>query len=180
MFLDAVLTRYAGTRLARQEIEGEIVDDRPDALWSRAVIESARVETAPPLARIVVALDPPASSGRGADACGLVAAGRAEDGTVYLIADETTRGLTPAGWAAKAVALWHRLAADALVVEVNQGGDMVRAVIREADRTVPVIAVHATRGKWLRAEPIAALYEQGKVKHVGAFRSLKTRCAISG
>ena len=99
--------------------------------------------------------------------------GRGADGTLYVIADETVAGLTPAGWAAKAIALWRRVEADALVVEVNQGGDMVRAVIGEADRTVPVIAVRATRGKWLRAEPVAALYEQGRVKHTGAFPALE-------
>jgi phage terminase large subunit-like protein len=172
-FFDGILQRYAGTRLGRQEIDGEIVEDRPDALWSRALIEQARVAAAPPLQRIVVAVDPPASSAQGADACGLVAAGRAENGTIYVIADESAAGLSPALWAAKAIALWRRLAADALVVEVNQGGDMVRTVIAEQDREVPVIAVHAKRGKWLRAEPVAALYEQGKVKHAGAFSALE-------
>jgi phage terminase large subunit-like protein len=172
-FIDTVLARYAGTRLGRQEIDGEIIDDRPDALWSRAVIESCRVAEAPALARIVVAVDPPASAKRGADACGLVAAGRAEDGRCYVLADESIAGLSPAGWAAKAVALWRRLSADALVAEVNQGGDMVRAVIAEADASVPVQAVRAKRGKWLRAEPVAHRYEQGKVKHVGAFPALE-------
>jgi len=172
-FLEHVLERYAGTRVGRQEIDGEIVEDRADALWSRALIEACRVDAAPPLQRIVVAVDPPASTGKRADACGLVAAGRAADGTVYVVADDTVAGLSPAGWAAKAIALWHRLEADALIVEVNQGGDMVRAVIGEADRTVPVVPVRATRGKWLRAEPVAALYERGKVKHVGAFPALE-------
>ncbi|MBN8919367.1 MAG: DNA-packaging protein, partial [Rhizobiales bacterium] len=144
-----------------------------DALWSRATIEAARVLAAPALARIVVAVDPPASSHRHSDACGLVAAGRSEDGRIFVLADETSGGLSPAGWAAKAVALWRRLSADALVVEVNQGGDMAKAVIREADPAVPVTAVRATRGKWLRAEPVAALYEQGRVKHVGAFPALE-------
>jgi phage terminase large subunit-like protein len=97
---------------------------------------------------------------------------------IYVIADATVAGMSPAGWASKALALWHRLAADALVVEVNQGGDMVRTVIAEQDANVPVIAVHARRGKWLRAEPVAALYEQGRVKHVGAFPRWKTRCVI--
>jgi phage terminase large subunit-like protein len=172
-FLDTVLARYAGTRLGRQEIDGEIIEDRPDGLWTRALIESCRIATAPPLARIVVAVDPPASTSRRADACGLVAAGRAEDGCVHVIADDTVSGLSPAGWAAKAIVLWRRLCADALVVEVNQGGDMVRAVIAEADPTVPVQPVRARRSKWLRAEPVAALYEQGRVKHVGAFPALE-------
>jgi phage terminase large subunit-like protein len=172
-FLDGVVARYAGTRLGRQEIDGEIVEDRPDALWSRAGLENCRVAEAPQLKRIVVAVDPPASASKRADACGLVAAGIAENGISYVIADETVSRLSPAGWAAKAIALWRRLAADSLVVEVNQGGDMVRAVIAEADRSVPVMAVRARRGKWLRAEPVAALYEQGKVKHAGVFPALE-------
>ena len=124
-----IFARYAGTRFGRQELDGEIIEDRADALWSRALIERCRVAAAPPLARIVVAVDPPASATKGADACGLVAAGRAEDGAIYVVADESVAGLSPAGWAAKAIALWRRLRADALVAEVNQGGDMVRAVI---------------------------------------------------
>jgi phage terminase large subunit-like protein len=174
VFFDGVIKRYAGTTLGRQEIEGEIIEQRADALWTRASIEGCRVAQAPPqLARIVVAVDPPASASRGADACGLVAAGCAANGTIYVIADDTVAGLSPAGWSRKAVALWRRLSADALVVEVNQGGDMVRAVIAEADPSVPVIAVRAYRGKWLRAEPVAALYEQGRVKHAGVFPALE-------
>ena len=165
-FLEEVIGRYAGTRLGRQEIDGEIIEDRPDALWSRAMIEACRVAAAPPLARIVVGIDPPASSREGADACGIVAAGRSEEGAIYVLEDATAAGLAPAGWAAKAIALYRRLAADTLVAEVNQGGDMVRAVIREVDASVPLKTVHATRGKWLRAEPVAAMYAQGRVKHV--------------
>jgi phage terminase large subunit-like protein len=172
-FLDAVVKRYVGTRLGRQELDCEIIEERANALWSRAAIEGCRVEAAPQLSRIVVAVDPPASAGRGADACGLVAAGRAENGVVYMIADETAARLSPAAWSRKAIALWRRLSADALVVEVNQGGNMVRAVIGEADPSVPVVAVRAHKGKWLRAEPVAALYEQGKVKHAGVFPALE-------
>jgi phage terminase large subunit-like protein len=172
-FIDTVLARYAGTRLGRQEIDGEIIDDRPDALWSRALIESCRVAHAPALARIVVAVDPPAAAHRRANACGIVAAGRSEEGCVFVLADETVAGLSPIGWAAKAVTLWRKLSADALVVEVNQGGDMVRTVIAQADASVPVQSVHARRGKYVRAEPVAALYEQGRVKHAGAFPALE-------
>jgi phage terminase large subunit-like protein len=172
-FLDLVVARYAGTRLGRQEIAGEIIEERADALWSRAMIEQSRIGDAPPLARIVVAVDPPVSAGKRADACGIVAAGVAEGGSVYVLADETVSGLSPTGWAAKAIALWRKLSADALVVEVNQGGDMVKTVIAEADRSVPVTSVRAHRGKWLRAEPVAALYEQGRVKHAGVFASLE-------
>jgi phage terminase large subunit-like protein len=166
-FLDEVLARYAGTRLGSQEIDGEIIEDRPDALWSRAMIEAARVGAAPPLMRIVVGIDPPASSRQGADACGIVAAGRAEDGCIYVLEDATAAGLAPAGWAMRAIALYRRLQADALVAEVNQGGEMVAAVLRNVDASVPLKTVHATRGKYLRAEPVAALYAQGRVKHLG-------------
>ena len=167
-FIESVIGRYAGTRLGRQEIDGEIIDDRPDALWSRAMIEACRVDAAPPLMRVVVGVDPPGSARAGANACGIVAAGIGEAGIVYVLEDATVRGLQPAGWASRAIALVRRLEADAIVAEVNMGGDMVSAVLRQIDATVPVKTVHATRGKWLRAEPVAAMYAQGKVKHVGA------------
>jgi phage terminase large subunit-like protein len=171
-FIDTVMSRYGGTQLGRQELDGELIEGRADALWTRAMIEACRVRAAPECSRIVVAVDPPASATRHSAACGLVAAGRAGD-LVYVLADETVSGLSPAGWAAKAIALWRRLEADSLVVEVNQGGDMVRAVIREQDPSVPVTPVRAHRGKYLRAEPVASLYEQGRVKHAGAFPALE-------
>jgi phage terminase large subunit-like protein len=173
VFVEHVLTRYGGTRLGRQEIDGEIIEERADALWTRAGLERCRVTAPPPLSRIVVAVDPPASAKKGADACGIVAAGRAADGTVYVIADGSVAGLTPQGWATKAIALWRGWGADCLIAEVNQGGDMVKAVIGAADREVPVTAVHATRGKYQRAEPVAQLYEQGRVKHAGVFPALE-------
>jgi phage terminase large subunit-like protein len=177
-FLDTVLARYGGTRLGRQEIEGAIVEERTDALWTRAMLEGCRIAAATPLtelklSRIVVAVDPPVSSGKHADACGLVAAGRTEEGTIYVVADETCAGLSPHGWARRAVALWRRLDADALVVEVNQGGDLVKTCIAEVDAAVPVTAVRAHRGKYLRAEPVAQLFEQGRVRLCGAFPALE-------
>jgi phage terminase large subunit-like protein len=172
-FLDAVVGRYAGTRMGRQELDGELIEDRPDALWSRALIETCRVVEPPPLTRIVVAIDPPGTSRKGADACGIVAVGRAESGWFYVLEDASAAGLSPSAWASKAIALYHRLNANNIVAEVNMGGDMVRAVLREVDHTVPLKEVHATRGKYLRAEPVAALYEQGKVKHVGCFPDLE-------
>jgi phage terminase large subunit-like protein len=175
-FIEHVLTRYGGTRIGRQEIDGEIVEERADALWTRAGLEGCRVDAAPKdlnLVRIVVAVDPPASAKKGSDACGIVAAGRAEDGTIYVIEDASVAGLTPQGWAMKAVSLWRRLQADSLIAEANQGGDMVKAVINEADREVPVVLKHATRGKYHRAEPVAQLYEQGRVKHVGVYPALE-------
>ncbi|MGR7993779.1 DNA-packaging protein [Xanthobacter sp. ZOL 2024] len=172
-FLAQMLDRYGGTRLGRQELEGEIIEDRPDSLWSRPALEAAREAGAPPLRRIVVAVDPPASSRAGADACGLVCAGIDGAGVVHVLADESAGGLRPAQWAARAIALFHRFSADTVVAEVNQGGEMVRAVLAEVDADVPVAAVRATRGKYVRAEPVAALYEQGRVRHAGRFPELE-------
>ena len=172
-FIETVLARYHDTRLGRQEIDGEIVEERAGSLWTRAQLEACRVGAPPPCKRIVVAVDPPASAKKGADACGIVAAGLAADDSIYVLADETVAGLSPQGWAMKAIALWRRLQADSLVVEVNQGGDMVRAVIGEVDRAVPVREVRAFRSKWLRAEPVAQLYEQRRVRHAGVFPALE-------
>jgi phage terminase large subunit-like protein len=172
-FIAAVEARYGGTRLGRQELEGELIDDRPDALWTRARIEEGRVAAAPPLRRVAVAVDPPASTGPRADACGIVAAGVGADGLGYVLEDATCQGLAPPAWAARAVALYRRLEADALLVETNQGGDMAAAVIREVDPGVPVTAVRALRGKYLRAEPVSVLYAQGRVRHAGAFPALE-------
>ncbi|MEN5084409.1 terminase family protein [Bosea sp. TWI1241] len=172
-FLTAVERAYAGTRLGRQELDGELVEERPDALWTRALIEASREPAAPPLARIVVAVDPPASSSQRADRCGLVAAGVDAEGIGHVLADATLSGARPQEWAQAAVALYRRLEADALVVEVNQGGEMAQAVIGEVDAAVPVTPVRASRGKYLRAEPVAALYEQGRVRHAGAFPALE-------
>lgn len=172
-FLEAVVGRYAGTRLGRQELDGELIEDRPDALWNRTDIEAARVETAPPLARIVVAIDPPASSRKGADACGIVAAGLSADGIAYVLADESLSEARPQRWGLAALSLYHRLGADALVAEINQGGEMVTTVLAEIDGSVPVVPVRATRGKHVRAEPVCLLYAQGRVRHAGAFPALE-------
>jgi phage terminase large subunit-like protein len=172
-FLKSVVARYGGTRLGRQELDAEMIEERADALWQRRTIEQARVAEAAELRRIVVAVDPPASSGEGSDACGIVAAGIGADGCGYVLADATAGRLSPARWAKRAVDLYQRLEADRIVAEANQGGDMVEAVIRQADTNVAIEKVRASRGKWLRAEPVAALYEQGRVRHVGAFPELE-------
>ena len=172
-FLTRVVARYQGTRLGRQELDAEFLEERTDALWKRSDIEACRVSAAPEMRRIVVAIDPPASSGEGSDACGLVAAGIGSDGFGYVLCDATEGKLSPARWAKRAVDLYHRFEADRLVAEVNQGGEMVEAVIRQADSSVPIEKVRAYRGKYLSAEPVAALYEQGRVKHVGAFPELE-------
>ncbi|MBV9076750.1 MAG: DNA-packaging protein, partial [Methylobacteriaceae bacterium] len=172
-FLARMRERYGGSRIGRQELEGELVDGHPEALWSRDALEAVRVKATPELARVVVAVDPPAGSGPRADACGIVAAGLDATGTGYVLADATVAGLKPAAWAAKAVATYRRWGADALVVEANQGGEMVRAVLAQVDAAVPVTTVHATRGKFVRAEPVATLYAQGRVLHAGAFPELE-------
>ena len=172
-FLAAVVARYAGTRLGRQELDGELIEDRADALWTRAQIEALRITGRPELTRIVVALDPPASSRRSSDACGIIAAGLDREGRAVVLADESFREARPEVWARRAVTLFHAEGADRLVAEVNQGGEMVASVLREVDPTIAVEMVRATRGKWVRAEPVAALYAQGRVRHAGAFRELE-------
>jgi phage terminase large subunit-like protein len=172
-FLDAVVGRYQGTRLGRQELGGELIDDRPDALWQRGRIERSRVTTAPELERIVVAVDPPVSSGPRADACGIVAAGRAQDGRAYVLADATVQGVQPLDWALAAVSLYESLNADGIVAEVNQGGELVAEMLRQVAPNIAVRMVRATRGKYLRAGPVAALYSRGLVTHVGCFPALE-------
>ena len=172
-FVAALEARYAGSRLGRQELDGELIEQRSDALWSREALERGRVAAAPDLVRIVVAVDPPVSAGPRADACGIVVAGIDEAGRGYVLADASLRGAKPSDWAEKAIAAYHRWRADALVAEANQGGEMVRTVLAQVDDAVPVTTVHATRGKYVRAEPVALLYEQGRVHHVGAFPELE-------
>jgi phage terminase large subunit-like protein len=179
-FLDAIVGRYRGTRLGRQELDAELLEDRPDALFPRGLIEAARVRQAPELRRVVVAVDPPASSGPHADACGIIVAGLGEDGRGYVLADRTVEHARPLDWARAVVAAYRAYEADRIVVEINQGGDLVEAVLRQVDASVPVRAVRAMRGKWLRAEPVAALYEQGRVAHVGAFPELEDEMSDFG
>lgn len=178
-FLDRIVGRYSGTRLGRQELQGEFIEDNPDALFSRAMIEQSRVAAAPDLARIVVAIDPPAG-GKRAGGCGIIAAGITRDGMVYVLEDGSIDGARPDVWAARALALYHRVHADALIAEVNQGGAMVAEVLASVDASVPVTSVRATRGKSLRAEPVAALYAQGRVRHAGVFPALEDEMANFG
>jgi phage terminase large subunit-like protein len=169
-FVEAMQARYAGTRLGRQELDGEIVEETGRGLFTRAIFDDTRLAEAPALRRVVVAVDPPASP---SGVCGIVAAGRGEDGRFYVLDDASLEGARPTQWASRAVELFHRREADRIVAEINQGGDMVEAVIREADPAVPIATVRAIRGKWLRAEPVAALYDQGRVSHVGALARLE-------
>ncbi len=175
-FLTEIVAEYEGTRLGRQELMGEIVDDVEGALWTWGMIEAARISAAPTLQRIVVAVDPPASAGPEADECGIVVAGRAEingEATAFVLSDRSAGGLSPSGWAERALAAARDFGAGRIIVEANQGGEMARSVITQLDPAAPVKLVRATRGKTLRAEPVAALYERGRVRHVGAFARLE-------
>jgi phage terminase large subunit-like protein len=166
--------RYENTRLGRQELYGEILDDVEGALWTRKMIDEARVTEAPPLVRIVVAIDPAVTSNTTSDETGIVAAGIDHTGNYYVLDDKTLRS-TPDAWARTAVNLYHELNADKIIAETNNGGDMVVMVLKQIDVSVPVKKVTATRGKQLRAEPISALYEQGRVHHVGYFEDLENQ-----
>ena len=175
-FLDGIVARFGGTRLGRQELDGEILDDAPGALWRLAMFDAARVDRAPDLRRVVVAIDPAVSAHAGSDETGIVVAGLGVDGRAYVLEDLS--GIYPAEqWARRAVEAYRRHRADRVVAEANNGGDLVAATLRAVDRTVPVVTVRATRGKALRAEPIAALYEQGRVSHVGSLSRLEDQCA---
>lgn len=170
-FLEEVRTRYAGTRLGRQELDGVLLEDAEGALWTLEMLDGAHVREVPELDRVVVAVDPPVTGHGRSDACGIVVAGVVMAGPpgdwrAYVLEDATVRGASPQGWAEAALAAMQRHGADRLVAEVNQGGDLVETVIRQIDPMVPYRAVRAARGKAARAEPVAALYEQGRVAHV--------------
>jgi phage terminase large subunit-like protein len=171
-FLEAISARYAGTRLGRQELEAEVLSDTPGALWQLDWLDRDRVECAPELKRIVVAIDPAVSTNEGSDETGIVVAGIGGDHHGYVLEDLSGR-YQPHEWAAVAVAAYRRHKADRIIAEKNQGGDMVQSTIRMVDPNVSYRAVHASRGKVTRAEPVSALYEQRKVHHVGAFTKLE-------
>lgn len=170
-FVAAMQAEYGGTWRGRQELDGEFVETVPGALWSRAMIEACRVPTLPPVRRVVVAVDPSASVG--GDACGIVAVALGEDGLGYVIEDASVAGASPEGWARAVAACALRHGADRVVAEKNNGGAMVRSVLAAADSAMPIRLVHASHGKVARAEPVAALYETGRVRHVGAFPALE-------
>ena len=172
-FLRNVMARYRGTRLGRQELDAELIEDNPDALWTRETIEKGRLRDIRDLVRVVVAVDPPASSGAGADECGIVCAGLGPDGRAYVIDDRSMGRLSPLAWAKRVAGCFRAHQADRIVAEANNGGEMVAQVMRQEMPEAPIRLVHATRGKRLRAEPVAALYERGLVHHVGAFAKLE-------
>lgn len=181
-FLKQIEDRYGGTRLGRQELDGEILSDIPGALWRREDIDLGRMAEVPnDLERVIVAVDPAASSHEGSDENGIVVVGlgRDKDGYArgYILEDGSLRG-SPEEWASKAVHLYRKWSADRIVAEKNNGGDMVSSVIKAQDRSVPIKLVHASRGKIIRAEPISALYEQHRVHHVGRFDLLEDQMCM--
>ncbi len=180
-FMEELERRYGASALARQEIHGEMLEDDETALFRRAWIDAGRVRAAPKLMRVVVGVDPPVSSGRKADACGIVVAGRCAAGDVYVLADMTVQGLTPAGWAKRVRRAVEAHEADAVVVETNQGGELVSDLLKAStEGGARVARVHARAGKRMRAEPVALMYETGRVHHVGALSQLEDEMCLFG
>lgn len=184
-FLDHVEERYAGSRLGRQELDGELLSDTEGALWSRAALDERRLADVPELDRIVVAVDPPVTSTEASDDCGILVVGVTMEGPpkdwrAYVLEDASMSAASPTAWAERAVNMVHKHGADRMVAEVNQGGDLVETLVRQVDPLVSYAGVRATRGKVARAEPVAALYEQGRVAHVGGFGDLEDQmCQIT-
>lgn len=176
-YIQAVRDAYEGTRLGRQELYAEILEEAEGALWTTELLDSCVIDKKDlpeHFARIVVSVDPAVTSNEESDMTGIVVAGVDFNGTAYVLEDATER-LSPQGWAKKAVELYNKYGADRIVAERNQGGEMVRHTLHTEDETVPVRLVHASRGKYARAEPVSALYERGKVKHVKGLDELETQ-----
>ncbi len=180
-FLEAVQNTYGGTRLGRQEIDGELIDDPKGALWLRSQIETNRtINKDNEFQRIVVAIDPPASKGVNADTCGIIAAGLTVQGKGVVLADASVQGLRPLDWAGRASSLANEYGGAEIIAEANQGGEMVRDVLETAGCTAPIRLVHARLNKAARAAPVAALYAQGKISHAGTFPALEDQMCLFG
>jgi phage terminase large subunit-like protein len=175
-FVEVMIATYGGTRIGRQELDGELVEEIEGALWPRELIERARVKSPAQFDRIVVGVDPPAGVGEGCDACGIVVCGRSGD-DLYVIADESVAGLSPEGWANRVAAAAARWGASIVVAEANNGGAMVASVLRAADCPVKVKLVHASKGKAARAEPVALRFEAGKAFLARSFPRLEDELA---
>ncbi|MDD1729830.1 MAG: terminase family protein [Methanospirillum sp.] len=174
LYLQRIQDKYAGTRLGRQELEGEILDDNPNALWTRELIENLRIHESelPPLIRVVVGVDPAVSDGEGSAETGIIAAGISAYGHGYALQDSSLSG-SAAAWARAAIRSFNHNLADRVIGEVNNGGYLVEVNLRTVDKNIPYSPVHASRGKETRAEPVSSLYEQGKIHHVGTFPELE-------
>jgi len=174
-FLDAIVKKYQGTRIGRQELNAELLEDNPDALWQRKNIDDHRLHKIPDgvnLTRIVVGVDPAVTSNKKSDDTGIVSAAKGDDGHYYVLADDTMKD-TPKKWCEQAIKSYHTWEADRIIGEVNNGGDLVQTVLESIDHEIPYSAVRASRGKAVRAEPISSLYEKGLVHHIGNFASLE-------
>jgi phage terminase large subunit-like protein len=184
-FLEQIESQYGGSRLGRQEIDGELLEDVEGALWTLGNLDEHRIDCEPQLDRVVVAVDPPATSGKNADSCGIIIAGVVQNGSpqnwkAYVLADRTLTKATPQAWAKLVNNCFDEFKADRVVAEVNQGGEMVEAVLRQQSSLLPFRPVRATRGKIARAEPVSALYEQGRVKHLCGLSALEDQmCEMS-
>jgi phage terminase large subunit-like protein len=184
-FLEEVRTRYGGTRLGRQELDGVLLEDAEGALWTSAALEAGRVEGVPVFDRVVVAVDPPVTGHSGSDECGIIVVGVVNGGPpanwrAVVLEDASVSAASPTVWAQAALDAMARHGADRLVAEVNQGGDLVESVIRQIDPLVAYRGVRASRGKAARAEPVAALYEQGRVGHMRGLGELEDQmCAMT-
>jgi predicted phage terminase large subunit-like protein len=181
-FLSDIRAKYEGTRLGRQELNAEVLDDIPGALWTRDNLDRHRVAPGklPSMQRVVVAIDPAAKSKEPTDTTaetGIIVAGLGVDGRGYII-DDKTCALSPNGWARMAISCFDLYSADAIIAETNQGGEMVKQTLRSVRDTIPVREVHASRGKVVRAEPIAALYEQGRISHAGSLAKLEDQMVM--
>ena len=180
-FIAEITRIYADTALGKQELDGEVVTERQDALWQRKWINDLRITRRPEdLVRIVVAVDPPVTATANADTCGIIVAALGADKRAYVLADRSLQGRDPSVWARAAIAAYRDFDADRIVAEVNQGGDLVLNILRQIDPQVPVRKVYATRGKYLRAEPVAALYAEARVAHVGEFPHLENQMCDFG
>jgi phage terminase large subunit-like protein len=173
-FLRAVEAAYGGTRMGREELDGELLDDVHGSLWPLALLERSRgaAPAADALRRVVIGVDPPASAG---GTCGIVACGLDGDGVGWVLADHSEGGLSPEGWARKVAMACELHGADRIVAETNQGGDMVRSVLRAAGIVLPVTPATASKGKGARAEPVAGLFESGKARLAGRFAELEAQ-----
>lgn len=172
-FLENIFSKYEGTFLGRQELEGEFIEENQENLWTPKILDMCRVERIPVLKKIIVSIDPPISSHKRSSSCGIIVAGVTQEENVYILKDATCSAVRPETWAQIAIGLYYSYQADRLVAEVNQGGEMVESIISAIDSTVPVEKVHAIKSKYIRAVPVAHLYEKKRVYHVGYFKELE-------
>jgi len=172
VFISTIISQNQGTRWGKQELEGEFLNDNPEALWKRSNIDDNRVHKIPQLTYVVVGVDPSATSKAGSDDTGIITAGKDSKGEYYVLGDYTIHD-TPQAWGTAAITAYNKHQANLIVGETNNGGEMVEHTIKTIDQKIPFRAVHASRGKAIRAEPVSSLYEQGKVHHFGTFPELE-------